>query len=60
MDPSTTIKTPELPAPRGRYKRRQARFEAPTADDFKRFELDGVHIDFADAMDRYEHWPGRR
>ena len=57
MDPSTTLKTAELPAPRGRYKRRQARFEAPTADDFKRFELDGVHLDFADAMDRYEHWP---
>lgn len=57
MEPSTTLKNAALAAPRGRYKRRQARFNAPTADDFKSFELDGVQIDFADAMDRYEHWP---
>ncbi len=46
-----------LPAPRGRYKRRQARFTAPTADDLRSVASEGVQLDFADALDRYAHWP---
>jgi site-specific DNA-methyltransferase (adenine-specific) len=38
-----------------RYRRRQARFEAPT--ELESVVVDGVQLDFADAADRYAHWP---
>ena len=46
-----------LPVPRGRYKRRQARFDAPTGADLRSVTVGDVQVDFADALDRYAAWP---